>query len=492
MGLATDSSGNIFVSGWFDGTNDFGGTTLTSYGGQDAFVAKYSSSGNLQWVRQAGGTGAGWDCARGVGADAAGNVYVTGGFLGTANFSGTSLTSRYNEDCFLAKYSSSGILLWVRQGTNSDWWLPAYGTGIAVDSAGDSLVVGYFEAQTVSFGGITATNPGYASSSYAAFIVKYDSAGVPQWARGLGGGETYSTTVGMDAAGNCYVAGNFAGTLLLGNTTLTSAGDKDGFLAKYNSAGVLQWARQVAGIGKDDAGLGVDAAGNSWFAGLFTGSASIGPTNLTSPSGYGIFVARYDTDGNLQWVRQADSASFLGTGGGCGIDASGNCYIAGVYTGTVNFGGTAITNRGGWDIFAAKYDSAGNFQWVQTGGGPGNDVAWRAAVDTAGNCYIAGWFQGTALIGTNTLTAQGYWDTFVARIAQPAPAWVQFSKGSLSVSNGSFQMGLDGSPGMGVVVDTSSDLTTWTPWQTNTLSAGGLPLVMPMGTNRQFFRARIP
>jgi hypothetical protein len=69
---------------------------------------------------------------------------------------------------------------------------------------------------------------------------------------------------------------------------------------------------------------------------------------------------------------------------------------------------------------------------------------------------------------------------------------VQFSKGSLSVSNGSFQMGLDGSPGMGVVVDTSSDLTTWTPWQTNTLSAGGLPLVMPMGTNRQFFRARIP
>jgi hypothetical protein len=112
------------------------------------------------------------------------------------------------------------------------------------------------------------------------------------------------------------------------------------------------------------------------------------------------------------------------------------------------------------------------------------------AVDTAGNCYLAGWFQGTALIGTNTLTAEGYWDTFVARITPPTKPWLQFR--SLSGSNGSYQMRLDGPPGARVIVDSSFSLTNWTPWQTNTLPVSGLPLVMPMGTNRQFFRGRIP
>jgi hypothetical protein len=415
MGLAIDSTGSLYVAGWFDGVNDFGGRTLTSYGGQDAFLAKYNSTGELQWVRQAGGNSAGWDCARGVGVDASGNAYVTGGFLGSATFGGTPLTSLHNQDCFLAKYSPGGTLQWVKQGSDSSH--SAYGTGIAVDLAGNSLVVGYFEGQKVSFGAVTATNVGYSGGASAAFLVKYDSTGAAQWARGLGGGETYSTTVGVDAAGDCYVAGDFKGTLQLGATSLTSAGDKDGFLAKFNSVGVLQWTRQVAGIGGDGGRLGVDAAGNSWYVGHFTGSASIGTTNLTSPSGYGFFVARFDTSGNLQWIRRADGTSFLGSEGGCAVDAAGNCYIPGIYSGTVDFGGTIITNRGGWDIFAAKYDGAGNLQWVQTGGGTGNDGALRAAVNTTGNCYLAGWFQGTALIGTNALTSQGYRDVFVARLA---------------------------------------------------------------------------
>jgi uncharacterized delta-60 repeat protein len=489
MGLATDSAGNVYVAGWFDRSNDFGSTTLTSYGGQDAFVAKYGPAGNLQWVRQAGGTGAGWDCARGVGADGAGNAYVTGGFLGAANFSGTSLTSFNNEDCFLAKYDSAGSLQWVRQG--SDSWHSAYGTGIAVDSAGNSLVVGYFEGPLVSFGSVTATNVGYAGHAYATFLVKYDSVGTAQWALGLGGGETYSTTVGLDAAGNCYVGGSFKDTLQLGSSQLTAMGDKDGFLAKFNSAGVLQWARQVAGTGWDGGRLGVDAAGNSWFVGNFTGSASIGSTNLTSPTGYGLFVARYDTSGNLQWVRQADGTSFFGTEGGCAVDAAGNCYIPGIYAGAVDFGGTVITNRGGWDIFVAKYDSAGNFQWAQTGGGHGNDGAFHMAVDPSGNCYMAGWFQDVAIIGAETLIAQGYWDVFVARITAPLSPVLRFS--APSGSAGVFQTRLDGIPGASVVVDRSSDLATWLPWHTNTLPSGGLNLMVPMGTNRhQFFRARIP
>jgi hypothetical protein len=279
-------------------------------------------------------------------------------------------------------------------------------------------------------------------------------------------------------------------SLNLGATQLVSAGSRDGFLIKYDRAGALQWARQAGGPGNDGGSLGVDALGNSYFVGNFTGTIGIGNTNLTCPAS-AMVVARFDTDGNMQWVRQAEATgNLIGSVGGCAVDAAGNCYVPGIYSSTVNFGGTVITNRGGWDLFAAKYDSAGNFQWVQMGGGTGNDGAFKMAVDTVGNCYMAGWFQGTALIGTNTLTAQGYWDTFVARIVASNKPWLQF--GTSSVSNGSLQMRLDGTPGASVIVDSSFSLTNWTPWQTNTLPVGGLPMVMPMGTNRQFFRGRIP
>ena len=104
---------------------------------------------------------------------------------------------------------------------------------------------------------------------------------------------------------------------------------------------------------------------------------------------------------------------------------------------------------------------------------------------------MAGWYQADTTFGTNVLQSQGYWNFFLARLAAPEPQ-IPLQFGSLSVSNGSLAMRLDGIPGSGVVVDNSLDLTNWTPWHTNTLPAGGLKLLSPMGTNRQFFRARIP
>jgi hypothetical protein len=157
----------------------------------------------------------------------------------------------------------------------------------------------------------------------------------------------------------------------------------------------------------------------------------------------------------------------------------------------MDFGGTTTTSYGGWDIFAAKYDRLGNFQWVKTGGGTGDDGAFRMAVDSAGNCYVAGWFQGTATIGTNVLSAQGYRDSFVARLSQPEKTPLRFATGSLAVSGGQLQMRLEGAAGIQVVVDTSADMLAWTPWRTNELTAGGLQLSVPVATGQRFFRARV-
>src|SRR5262249_24301705 len=122
-GIAEDSSGNSYVTGFFSGTATFGPgeanqTLLTSAGGTDIFVAKYSTSGELVWVKRAGGTGA--DQANGIGVDSSGNSYVTGLFNGSATFGGgeanqTVLTSAGGTDIFVAKYNSDGTLAWAKK-----------------------------------------------------------------------------------------------------------------------------------------------------------------------------------------------------------------------------------------------------------------------------------------------------------------------------------------------------------------------------------------
>src|ERR1035437_7877227 len=263
IGLALDGQANCYVTGWFDGTNDFGGTSLVSYGGQDIFIAKYSTSGALQWVRQAGGTNAGWEYGRGVGVDQAGNVYVTGGFLGTSAHFGTInmgiLGSERGDTFFLAKYDSSGTAQWVRAPSNTTGGTE--GTGIAVDSSGNSYVVGYFDGSWMSLGSTYLTNTG----NYSTFLAKYDSAGTLQWALPIAGSDfVYSTKLVLDVAGNVCLGGVFAGSMTIGSTTLVSAGGKDLFVAKLNSAGTLQWVRQAGGTGDDTAesGVAVDGANN--------------------------------------------------------------------------------------------------------------------------------------------------------------------------------------------------------------------------------------
>lgn len=493
IGLAIDSAANLYATGWFDGTNDFGGVVLTnrSGGGQDVFVAKYSSQGALQWARRAGGSTAESDAGRGVGVDASGNVYVTGGFYGSADFGGFNLTASQNRDFFLAKYDSAGTALWVRQSAGGGH--SANGTGIAVDSAGNSYAVGYFDGDGVNLGGTWLTN----GWEYNVFLVKYNSAGTLQWAKALNSPDTsYSTCVALDTNANVYVSGSFRVSLNIDATTLASLGNKDAFVAKFNSAGVLQWVKSAGGMSDASAmGVHADRSGAVYACGGFgnasgdtiTFAPSVSLTNVgggTTGSGAGdAFLAKYDAaTGALHWAERAGGVEMDGYTG-VSTDRFGNVYVAG--------GADGLAFIDGWKALVSKYDANGTEQWTEYSGGSGAALVWSGPlVDANQNCYVAGWYQGVVSFGADLLEPSGYWDYFLARLVPPTQAAPQFR--SLAVSNGVFQMVLDGTPGLNVVVDTSLDLTTWVPWQTNALPSGGLPLAMPMGTNGQFFRARIP
>jgi hypothetical protein len=214
---------------------------------------------------------------------------------------------------------------------------------------------------------------------------------------------------------------------------------------------------------------------------------NFGSTSLTNAGSWDAFIAKYSSSGALQWARRAGGAN-LDVYMDVALDGLGNGYAAGA------LGPDAVAPDGSGGAMVAKYDPSGTLQWAYSASGlpasPVGSLVAKCVVDSAGTCYLAGWYQGDATFGTNVLQPQGYWNFFLAKLAPMSPP-LQF--GSLSVSNGVFQMRLGGSPGASVIVDSSFDLSTWTPWRTNTLPADGLPVMVPMGTNRQqFFRVRIP
>ncbi len=409
--IATDTSGNYYITGHFAGTATFGDQSRTSAGGRDIFVTKYNSSGVVQWVRAAGGTGE--DNGYGIATDASGNVYVTGSFSGTAAFGNQSRTAVGGSDIFLAKYNSSGALQWVRAegGTGED-----IGVNVVADASGVLYTTGVFFG-TATFGTESRTSAG----DLDIFVAKYNDSGTLQWVRAEGGATIdYGIGIAIDASGNVYTTGHFSGTATFGTTTKTSEGGYDVFVVKYNGSGALQWVVTRGNETNDFArNITTDSNGNTvCIIGFFEGTAVFGYQLITSVGVRDVFVIKYNTsDGTMQWARTAGG---VGDDQGYGItnDASGNVYVTGAFYDTIAFGNVSVTAAGFSDVFVAKYSSSGTLQWIQTAGGTNIDAGDDIVVDAKGNIYAVGNFSGTATFGSQSKTSVGSQDIFVIRLQQ--------------------------------------------------------------------------
>ncbi len=239
--VTVDSQGNSYMAGRYSGANaTFGAVTLPPALLDDSFVAKYNPAGQLTWVRRVAGDG--YDTATGVGADAAGNVYVSGWFTSASlQFGGVTVTNRDptgggvgTDDIFLVKYDGGGSALWARSGGGAD---VDDGNDLAVDAAGNSFITGYFYSPTADFGVLRLTNQVAATISQDFFVVKHDSAGNPVWAASAGNEHAeYGASLALDPAGSAYVTGGFGGaTTVIGSFTLTNAASDDIFVAKLGT-----------------------------------------------------------------------------------------------------------------------------------------------------------------------------------------------------------------------------------------------------------------
>jgi hypothetical protein len=438
--LAVDASGAVYVTGTFTGSVDFdpgtGLRVLTSLGGNDVFVARYSATNALVWAVQLGGSGE--EASRALTLDASGDVVVAGWFEGTPDFDGgagsATLISAGGRDGFVAKISNAGAFAWVRRfgGPDADELVEVATSGSVVYAAG------FFEgaADGLPDGTGPVAAPGLGEDLVA---LSFAGDGAPLGAVALGGAGDERAS-GITAAGTSFViSGTFADDLDFdpgpGLGALQPVGIRDGFLAAFTAAGALQWVRTVGGTGEvavAENGLSF-GGGSLQLIGTFTETVDLdsGPGTIGAQSQglEDVFVLRVDPSGSL-----ADAFTIGSTGSEIPLRAVADgsaLVLAGTFTtpldvdpGTGSSLVTPLGTGGATEAFVVRYSSTGQVTWAR-GFGSVTDAGTGVSplglgLGPAGQVIVGGRFFGTMDVDPSSasfaLTSLGGADGFVVRL----------------------------------------------------------------------------
>ena len=472
--VTVDAFGNVYTTGMFEGTADFdpsGGIfNLTSAGNYDIFISKLDASGNFVWAKAMGGID--YDYGLSITTDAAGNVYSTGYFQGTADFDpGVTTFNLFTipgaNEMFISKLDGSGNFVWAKSlgGTNDD-----VGFSIVLDTVGNIYTTGYFEG-TADFDPGVGTFNLVAVGNSDIFVAKLDAAGNFVWAKAMSGGSNeYGFSINLDAAGNVFTTGYFLGIVDfdpgIGTSTLTAVGTDNVFISKLDAAGNFVWVKGINGPnGERGYSLVTDASGNIYTTGYFYGTTDFDPGsgtfNLTSPNGSSdIFILKLDASGNFVWAKAMGGPN-SDRGLSIALDGVGNIYTTGVFDVTADFdpglGTFYLTSTGFGDIFVSKLDASGNFVWAGSmGGTSGSDEGYSIALDGSGSIYTTGFFWNTADFDPNApifnlTSVSSVSDIFVQKINQLV---------TVQELNTSFDFSISPNPSSGIFTVTSQEEIT--------------------------------
>jgi hypothetical protein len=387
--VATDASGNVFTVGKYSGTVDFdpgvGVSSLTSTGVFDVFITKTDANGNFVWVKSVGNL-YGSEDAYAIKLDASGNIFICGVYYNNCDMdpgSGSTVLSGLTSpvggvsslnDSFLLKLDPNGNFLWARALAKSVYnasprW-SNYANSLAIDDLGNVIVVGYFTGRTLIADTVYyQANTTGAGTAADIFIMKYSSTGVIQWATQIGSNTNESPTSIVANASGIYITGHFNGVLDFDpNTTVTA--------------------------------------------------------NLTPTGGYDSFLLKLNASGNFVWVKKTNGAGDE-YGRSLAINAAGDLFWGGNYTGSFDFDPTAgvtnLTSAGNTDNFITKMDTSGNYYWTYGFGGVNGDYLSSISLDSQNNVYATGNFSGTVDFdsgsGTSSFTSNGGPDIYIEKIS---------------------------------------------------------------------------
>lgn len=355
------------------------------------------------------------------------------------------------------------------------------GYSIAVDNIGNVYTTGYFQG-TADFDPGPGVYNLTSSGTWDGYISKLDASGNMVWTVSFGSSNwDQGQSIETDNSGNIYTTGWFEGVVDFdpgpGVYNLTSAGAKDIFIYKLDTAGNFVWAKSLGGTLDDRAfSIALDAMHNVYVTGNFEGTADFDPGtavfNLTSVGTLDNFIAKLDASGNFVWAK-----SFGGTdidwSHEIATDASGNIYTTGSFKETVDFdpgpGVYNLISSGEDDGFILKLNSSGNFIWAISFGSVEWDASNSITIDSTGNIYTIGSFYQTVDFdpgpGVFNLTSLGDGDMYICKLDSSGDfIWARTQGGinyefgsSITLDNsgsiyttGSFNGVTDFDPGTGV------------------------------------------
>jgi len=296
------------------------------------------------------------------------------------------------------------------------------------------------------------------------------------WAKSAeGSGIETGRSIATDAAGNVVAIGEFGtpsitfGTTVLTNAGILSTNSRDIFIVKYDSVGNMLWVKSAGGDGEDyGSSICTDANGNIFVTGNFSSdSITFGTFTLFNDTVWSMYVVKYDPSGNVLWAKTAKSL-WTNDGQGISTDASGNVVVTGgFYEPWVIFGSDTLTSVGSQDFFVVKYDSSGNLLWAKSAGGNSYEFIKSVSVDASGNILVTGCFQSSSISfdTTTTLFNAGNLDIFIVKY--DASGNVLWAKSS---------GGSDDESGTSVFTDSSNNILVTGYFESNSITIGSTTL----------------
>ncbi len=417
MAIATGPDGSSYLTGRFVGSLALGATTLRSTApGQCLYVTKCSPTGQV--LRTTLLEGAASVLPRAITVDAAGNCYVTGSFRGTLSYNQGQHTTAQTmapggTDIFLLRCGPGGRVRWVSQATGGTSASNCTGIGLATDCAGNSYITGSANGDNLRFGAQT-----FGARRFQGFVASYDAAGQLRWARvwdnpAPGFSSSPGGAVAVDNAGNCYVSGTSLRGWALDGITLLSPNNTV-FLARFGArTGRLQWALATPGEG-DGRALALDQRGDVYLGGSFSGTVAFGPVSLTSAGDADGFVARYDPSGDVDWATAL---------GGPNYDVVSDLAVSQRSRQVFATGLRNFTPAGTNQSFLARLGASGHVQQLVLVAGPGTSSCSKLALDAQNNVYSTGVFTGNCQFGPlarSTTATSAYFGRYGSRLVLAA------------------------------------------------------------------------